>query len=200
MGCQDPPGSPLICPSSHCDDRGFPGGGQPGFRAHLWTRSARSHRPDDLHSVFVETLERGFPARAAPSRINPLRPNTDTHADTPPLAMTGQVGGSDFGGAPQACCPSASQSFSHGVGVSSPVPGTGLFPQGCLGALAAGLGAPGYCCPNLPSSSAPGRGAGTPLLGCSGPKSGQNTGGGLDSSPIRAPRAPVPSLQARLQM
>ena len=60
-----------------------------------------------------------------------------THA--PPLAMTGQVGGSDFGGAPQACCPSASQSFSHGVGVSSPVPGTGLFPQGCLGALAAGL-------------------------------------------------------------
>ena len=118
-----------------------------------------------------------------------------THA--PPLAMTGQVGGSAFGGAPQAGCPSASQSFSHGVGVSGPVLGTGPF---VLSGLPGSAGAPGYCCPNLPSSSAPGRGAGTPLLGYSGPKSGQNTGGGLDSSPIRAPRAPVPSLRARLQM
>lgn len=127
----------------------------------------------------------GAPVLLRPSRPFRSLPQAQVCAPRPlPLAMTGQVGGADFGGVPS---PSAHQ---------NPWPQPRDRPVSLGAARRVGGwpgGHPGYRPPDFPSSSPPGRGSGTPLLGCSGPKHGQSTG---DSTPchrdlpVRAARGP----------
>ena len=78
--CQDPPESPLSCPSSPCDDRGVSRWGTAWIQSSLVDQVSLLP-PTRRPSVFVEKLEKGFPARAAPSRIT-LLPPTQTHTHT----------------------------------------------------------------------------------------------------------------------